>query len=188
MPLLFIRDLPRYECLLEAAREFPDLDPSATAVFLKLLRAGDEMFRVVEANLGGHDITHGRFGVLMALWAHDRRAEAEAALTPAELADRTSVTRATMTGLVNTLERDGLVTREPAAGDRLMTTVRLTDAGRDVIRRILPGHFQLMAALMAPLSSDERQTFSDLLHKVLEQAARITPAGTTAVPNSVAAR
>ena len=35
-----LKDLPRYECLLEASRKFPDLDPSATEVFLHLLRAG----------------------------------------------------------------------------------------------------------------------------------------------------
>ena len=34
-------------------------------------------------------------------------------LTPAELAERTGVTRATITGLVDTLERAGLVTRTP---------------------------------------------------------------------------
>ena len=55
-----LKDLPRYECLLEASREFPDLDPSATEVFLHLLRAGDEAFRVVESHLALHDITQGR--------------------------------------------------------------------------------------------------------------------------------
>ena len=55
MPLLMLKDLPRYECLLEASREFPDLDPSATEVFLHLLRAGDEAFRVVESHLAQHD-------------------------------------------------------------------------------------------------------------------------------------
>jgi len=101
MPLLMLKDLPRYECLLEAAREFPDLDPSATEVFLNLLRTGDEAFRAVEAHLAQHDITQGRFGVLMALWACDGAAESGATLSPAVLAERTGVTRATITGLVD---------------------------------------------------------------------------------------
>src|SRR3954469_9621768 len=98
MPLLMLKDLPRYECLLEASREFPDLDPSATEVFLHLLRAGAEGFRVVESHLALHEITQGRFGVLMALWGNCQRAgnEKEKPLTPAELAERTGVTRATM--------------------------------------------------------------------------------------------
>src|SRR5437867_3569885 len=114
MPLLLLKNLPRYECLLEASREFPDLDPSATDVFLNLLRSGDEAFRVVETHLATHGLTQGRFGVLMALWGSCRRAgDRIAPLSPAELAERTGVTRATITGLVDTLERDGLVTRTP---------------------------------------------------------------------------
>ena len=40
MPLLLLKDLPRYECLLESAKDFPDLDPSAAEAYLHLLRAG----------------------------------------------------------------------------------------------------------------------------------------------------
>src|ERR1044071_2686811 len=160
MPLLMLKNLPRYECLLEASREFPELDPSATEVFLHLLRSGDEAFRVVEAHLAQHDITQGRFGVMMALWGNCQRAdtETEKPLTPAELADRTGVTRATMTGLVDTLERAGLVTRTPHPEDRRMMCVGLTRRGEKLLAQIMPEHFRRMAWLMAPLSEDERQT------------------------------
>jgi DNA-binding MarR family transcriptional regulator len=141
IPHLLIKELPRYECLLEAAREFPDLDPSATAAFLNVLRTGDEAARVVQAHLGKHDLTQGRFGVLMALWGKCRQDDAEC-MTPAELAGHTQVTRATMTGLIDTLVRDGLVTREPHAQDRRMMSVRLTERGAALIQEILPNHFR----------------------------------------------
>src|ERR1043165_3780837 len=158
MPLLMLKNLPRYECLLEASREFPDLDPSATEVFLHLLRSGDEAFRVVESHLAQHDITQGRFGVLMALWGNCQRAdcENEKPLTPAELADRTGVTRATITGLVDTLERAGLVTRTPHPDDRRMMCVGLTKRGEKLLAKIMPEHFRRMAWLMSPLTEAER--------------------------------
>lgn len=184
MPLLLTKDLPRYECLREAAREFPDLDPSATEAFLKLLRAGDEAFRVIAVQLATHEISHGRFGVLMALWRHGRCIGEARALTPADLAEQTGVTRATMTGLIDTLERDGLVRRQPAVEDRRMTTVEATPAGLGTVQRVLPGHFQTMAALMAPLTAAEREVFSGLLDKILKQAAVITaPAAAEAAPH-----
>ena len=175
MPLLMLRKLPRYECLLEAAKEFPDLDPSACEAFLHLLHAGDEGFRVVEAHLARHNITQGRFGVLMILLNNCRQDGAPSALSPAELADRTGVTRATMTGLIDTLERDGLVTRAPDAVDRRMMEVCLTDKGRAVLHEILPDHFRRMAALLQPLSEAERKTLVRLLNKIQEQAAVIAP-------------
>jgi DNA-binding MarR family transcriptional regulator len=171
MPLLMLKDLPRYECLLEAAREFPALDPSATEVFLHLLRCGDEAFRVVDSHLAQHDITQGRFGVLMALWGNCQRSGCQMPLTPAELADRTGVTRATITGLVDTLERADLVTRTPHPEDRRMMSVGLTKRGEKLLTRIMPEHFRRMAWLMAPLSENDRRTFVRLLTKVLARAA-----------------
>jgi DNA-binding MarR family transcriptional regulator len=167
-----LKDLPRYECLLEAAREFPDLDPSATEVFLHLLRSGDEAFRIVESHLAQHDISQGRFGVLMALWGNCQRNDGrEVPLTPAELAERTGVTRATITGLVDTLERAGYVTRTPHPDDRRMMSVGLTKRGQKLLTQILPEHFRRMAWLMGLLSENERKVFVGLLTKVLERAA-----------------
>lgn len=173
MPLLMLKDLPRYECLLEAAREFPDLDPSATEVFLHLLRTGDEAFRVVESHLAQHDISQGRFGVLMALWGNCQREGRPAPLSPAEIAERTGVTRATITGLIDTLERSGLVERTPHTDDRRMTCVMLTPRGERLLRKLLPAHFRQMAWLMSPLDPAERRTLVRLLTKLLARAAEL---------------
>ncbi|MSU51392.1 MAG: MarR family transcriptional regulator [Opitutus sp.] len=185
MPLLMLKDLPRYECLLAASREFPDLDPSATEVFLHLLRAGDETFRVVEAQLARHKITQGRFGVMMALWGNCQRAgnETEKPLTPAELAERTGVTRATITGLVDTLERAALVTRKPHPDDRRMMSVGLTKRGEKLLAQIMPEHFRRMAWLMGPLSENERSVFVRLLAKVMQRAGE-EPSAVPAIRSS----
>jgi DNA-binding MarR family transcriptional regulator len=171
MPHLMLKDLPRYECLLEASREFPDLDPSATEAFLHLLRAGDEAFRVAEQHFAEYDITQGRFGVLMALWGQCHREGREMPLSPAEIAERTGVTRATVTGLIDTLERAELVARSPHSGDRRMTSVVLTSRGEKLLARILPAHFRLMTWLMSGLDEAERKTLVQLLTKVLSRAA-----------------
>ncbi|HSY54504.1 MAG TPA: MarR family transcriptional regulator, partial [Opitutaceae bacterium] len=164
MPLLLLKDLPRYECLLEAAKKFPDLDPSACDVFLNLLRTGDEVFRVTENNYARHGLSQGRFGVLMLLKKRSAPLPAGAGepcqpagpLTPAALAEAAGVTRATMTGLIDTLERDGLVKRVRDANDRRMMSVNLTPKGRKLLEKILPSHFRAMAGIMSPLKESER--------------------------------
>jgi DNA-binding MarR family transcriptional regulator len=185
MPYLLLKDLPRYECLLEAAKEFPDLDPSAAEAFLHLLRTGDEVFGVTDRNLNDHNISHGRFGVLMLLWrsVQPRAAKLLGAdecvagpRTPAELADAAGVTRATMTGLIDTLERDGFVTREPDLDDRRMMSVCLTPKGERFLQDFLPGHFKAIASLMSPLSEAERKMFVRLLGKIQQQATTLNAA------------
>ena len=169
MPLLMLKDLPRYECLLEAARSFPDLDPSACEAFLHLLRAGDEAYRQSEDFFNGHSISPGRFTVLMLL--SENLGAGSLPQTPAELAEKAGVTRATITGLVDTLERDGLVTREHDSDDRRMMRVHMTPKGHATLREVLPGHFKRMAALMAPLSENERKTLVRLLAKIAGQGS-----------------
>ncbi len=179
MPLLMLKNLPRYECLLEAVQEFPKLDPSACAAYLGLLRAGDEVFGVARRNLNRHKISQGRFAVMMLLWGGSlARQPAGAAAgrppsgprTQAELAEAVGVTSATMTGLVDTLERDGFVNRVPDPDDRRMMSVVLTDKANQFLRDLLPGHFHLMAEIMQPLDEDERQTLVRLLAKIVQRA------------------
>lgn len=183
MPYLLLKDLPRYECLLEAAREFPDLDPSAAEAFLQLLRASDEAYGLNARNMAAHGISAGRFSVLMLLWRGDRtRCAAGPAAgdcgprTPASLADACGVTRATMTGLIDTLERDGFVKREPDPADRRMMTVQLTPKAEEFLRRYLPTHFRITSAIMSVLSEAERKTFVRLLVKVQQQASMLAAA------------
>ena len=181
MPLLLLKDLPRYECLLEAAKEFPDLDPSASEVFLHLLRAGDEAYGVSDRNLVSHNISQGRFCVLMLLWRSVQSSAAKllggpcggitGPRTPAELADAAGVTRATMTGLIDTLERDGFVKREPDPDDRRMMSVRLTGKAEEFLRNFLPEHFRITAQLMRTLTEAERKTLVQLLNKISQQAS-----------------
>jgi DNA-binding MarR family transcriptional regulator len=164
MPHLMLKDLPRYECMLEAARRYPDLDPSACEAYLSLLRAGDEAYRQSEAFFNEHGMTPGRFTVLMLLL--DKLAGISLPQTPAELAEKAGVARATITGLVDTLERDGLVTRRHDSGDRRMMLIHLTPRGLAALDGILPGHFKNMADQMAPLTEHERKTLVRLLNKV----------------------
>lgn len=185
MPHLLLKDLPRYECLLEAAREFPELDASAAEAFMHLLRTGDDVFAITERNLTDHNISHGRFGVLMLLWrgsqpriskpAPEEKGVCGGPHTPAGLADAAGVTRATMTGLVDTLERDGLVKRDPDPVDRRMMSIRLTAKGERFLHDLLPGHFKVIAEMMAPLSETERRTLVRLLGKIQQHAVAFKP-------------
>ncbi|MCU0792783.1 MAG: MarR family transcriptional regulator [Opitutaceae bacterium] len=177
MPHLLLKDLPRYECLLECAQRFPQLDPSACEVFLHLLRAGDEGFRVIDAHFQAHNVSQGRFTVLMLLF--EKNGGEPHVLTPAQLAEQAGVSRATMTGLIDTLERDGMVTRTPSPADRRMLSVTLTPRGQTFLESMLPEHFRRIGVLLDSLNESERRTLVRLLGKIANRAAEAFP---TAAP------
>lgn len=168
MPLLMLKDLPRYECLLEAAERYPTLDPTANEAFLHLLRTGDMVFEDINHFLTRHNISQGRFTVMMLL--HRPWVES---FTPASLAEESGVTRATMTGLIDTLEKDGMVVREADANDRRTVHVRLTDQGRATLEAMLPDYFKCISRIVSPLNARERKELVRLLQKIQEG---LTPA------------
>src|SRR4051794_25990865 len=69
--------------------------------------------------LEAEGMSHAGWQVLLAVGSAD-------GLTQREVADRCYVTSGTVTGVVDTLERDGLVTRERGTDDRRVVHVRLT--------------------------------------------------------------
>ncbi|RYD61888.1 MAG: MarR family transcriptional regulator [Verrucomicrobiaceae bacterium] len=166
MPLLMLKDLPRYECLLEAAEENPSLDPTACEAFFHLLRTGDDIFSTEARFLTQHNISQGRFTVMMLL--HHGCTHVS---TPAELAEAAGVTRATMTGLIDTLEKDGLVERGANPSDRRTVRVKMTSAGEAFLAKILPDYFRCVSGMIRALSVAERKLLVELLQKIQQGLA-----------------
>jgi DNA-binding MarR family transcriptional regulator len=83
----------------------------------------------------------------------------------AGLAEAAGCTRATMTGVADTLERNGLAARTPHPTDRRSTLVRLTDAGRD--RLANPGLAEAFGNCCCEvLTPDESRELARLLAKL----------------------
>ncbi len=176
MPFLMLKELPPFECLLAAAQRYPSLEPAACDSFLNLLMTGDRVAAAEGRFLAGRGLGRGRFHVLMLL---NRGVAAPA--TPAGLAEASAVTRATMTGLLDTLEKDLLVERQTQEHDRRMVLIRLTEKGRSLIEGVLPDYFRYVAEVMSPLAEAEQNALVDLLQKIQARLGVSEPALATAV-------
>jgi DNA-binding MarR family transcriptional regulator len=78
-------------------------------------------------------------------------------LTMGELARRVAVTEKTITGVVDRLERDGLVRRERDPSDRRVVRVRLAGEGSRLYRRIDVDIDEKLAGLLALLAPPDRR-------------------------------
>ncbi len=157
--------IARYARMQRLAERFPQMDASAIETCIHMLHLGHAMTGAYDAHLARHGLSMGRFVVLIRLFSV-AEAESGRGLTPAELAESSSVSRATMTGLLDTLEKDDLISRQDHPEDRRMYTVHLTSKARKLLEGMLPDHYRRIAGLMAPLSEDERTTLRELLSKV----------------------
>ena len=157
--------MPRYERLQRLAARFPQMDMSAIETCISMLHLGHGLTGAYDAHMARHGLSMGRFIVLIRLFSMEET-EAGRGLTPAELAEGSAVSRATMTGLLDTLEKDGLISRQDHPEDRRMYTVHLTPKARELLEGMLPDYYGRVAGLMAPLSETERTTLRELLAKV----------------------
>jgi DNA-binding MarR family transcriptional regulator len=124
--------------VVAAAQPGRDGTPSREelAVWRTFLRAHAQLIRTLEADLGeAREIPLASYDVLVQL------AEAPGhRLRMTELADRVLLSRSGLTRLIDRLERDGLVRREPVADDARGMFAVLTTAGTDRLRAATQVH------------------------------------------------
>jgi DNA-binding MarR family transcriptional regulator len=145
--------------------EYPEADASCTELFASLLVVGDVLMdlheRRIELTLGASQ------NVAQALAIVDGAGQP---LTPSEIAERMLVSSATITSLLDTLERRGWVRRTPNPDDRRSLLIEITTEGRAMSDAFIPGLHKVERQVMSELSSNERRQLMALLGRVLARA------------------
>jgi DNA-binding MarR family transcriptional regulator len=159
--MLLLKDLPKYDTLQRFADRYAEMDVSAVQTFLMLLRVASDVIENLDACLARHNLLQGRWWVLILLMR-----EQNLTASPSVLADKAGVTRATMTGLLDSLERAELIERIPNPDDRRMLNVRLTEKGQQRLDEVMPDYYSRVARVMEELSEDHRQLLMEMLSNV----------------------
>ncbi|HET6247397.1 MAG TPA: MarR family transcriptional regulator [Tepidisphaeraceae bacterium] len=159
--MLYLRDLPKYEAMQRRAQRYPDIEPASVVTYLVLLRVASDVLAAMETYLARHEMSQGRFTVLALL-----NRNPDDPMSPSDLATRAGVTRATMTGLLDGLERENLVKRQADKSDRRMLLVELTARGKKMLDEIFPDFYRRIAKLMGNLSEGEKKMLVELLNKI----------------------
>ncbi len=146
----------------EPAESAADARPEATAAIVQLARTHDLLQTEVGRLLRPAGLSAGSFAVLGAL------ERAGGSLSPSRISKAIGVTRAGVTGLVDSLERRELVVRRDDPRDRRRTDVILTDAGRDMLATLEPELLRHEAELMSGLTARDLTSLRRLLARVAE--------------------
>lgn len=159
--MLELKDLPDAHILNKFADRYPDADVARVLQFLTFLRVATDVSSGLDRYLGAHDLLQGRWWVLILLMR-----EADASSSPSRLAEQAGVSRATMTGLLDGLQRDKLVTRMVAPADRRQSLVKLTPKGQAKLDEVMPEYYRRVKQLMTVLSDEEGETLMNILNKL----------------------
>src|SRR6266567_3322061 len=74
------------------------------------------------------------------------------------------------------LEKAGLITRGPSLADDRATLVSITDSGRALLGRVMPGHILVTRRLLLdPLSQDDLHHLGDIMTRVRDHMRALPP-------------
>jgi DNA-binding MarR family transcriptional regulator len=141
-------------------KELDWLDPVTEAIFVRLAIVARHAAQARRRTLDG--LKYWQYKVLLQL----RRQGPPYEASPSELADRLGLTRGALSARLAPIEEAGYITRTHDTEDRRRVRVRLTEAGSAAFELQASHEERGEAALLAPLSADERQALADLLRRL----------------------
>jgi DNA-binding MarR family transcriptional regulator len=111
---------------------YPDASATATECAMNLVLTAELLEKRIAsliAPLGLSPATGLVLGIL---------ADSQTPVSPNHIAERLIISRASVTSLLDSLEKRGFVKRQPHLSDRRMLSVELTEAGRQVASQFRP--------------------------------------------------
>ena len=141
-------------------KRYPGASPKATETAMNLVRTSELLVKRIADLVQPFDLTPSSGLVLGIL------ADLGEPLPPNKIAERLIISRASVTSLIDSLERRGYVRRAPHSTDRRMLLIELTDAGRQVANEFRLLVHQHQKAWMAVLTEQEQNQLIDTLHRI----------------------
>ncbi|MGB3292763.1 MAG: MarR family transcriptional regulator [Phormidesmis sp.] len=138
----------------------------STPTFLPTMRELARTYQAFSSYSDSHvrelGLTSPQFDVLATLGGTD-------GMSMKALAAATLVTKGTLTGIVDRLEKKGLLRREVPPENRRSFTIVLTDEGEALFKKVFPEHIAYLQKRFEQLTADELKQLQSLLRKLREQ-------------------
>ncbi|HWO67354.1 MAG TPA: MarR family transcriptional regulator [Umezawaea sp.] len=150
----------------------PPLDGEQLGAYFALMEVSSLLQHAVEQQLrASGDLSSVQFQILARLADAPRGSR-----RMTDLADGVVYSRSGLTYQAGLLDKAGLITRHPSADDERSTTVTITDAGRALVARVLPGHVEVVRQLLVdPLSRRDLGTLGAVLTRVRDHMRAAPP-------------
>ncbi len=103
-------------------------------------------------------------------------------LSLSELSERIRAQNSTVTGIIDRMEREGLVTRERSKEDRRVVSIKLSAKGRELAQEIPVEPMEIFKGALESLSAQEVKDLMRILAKVAKRVRSIVKSETEKSP------
>lgn len=140
----------------------PETDLKSAHIGLLSLWLGDNILDVMDLSLAEYGITESKFDLLMLLTLH----EGNGRVTPSALAERLGVRRASVTAMLDWLEKRNWIIRETSPQDRRSVQVRISGEGKTLVEKALPSFWSTCASITDELEPEEKELLGKIVLKL----------------------
>lgn len=140
-------------------------DPQLAEVFLafkRTMRLNRQLLGKMTSGQGGHPAQTG----CLAMLAHNE------GISQRELAQKLQLAPATVTAMLQRMEREGTIERWTDPEDQRITRIRLTAAGRELGRRHGEVYAAHMEKVVGPLSEHDRRELARILNLLADNVEK----------------
>ena len=137
-------------------------DKTPLGTLLSILTSFEVLARYLEVELRPYEASLIRFHIMSTLF----RSGGE--MMPSEIAESVFREKNSITAVINTLERQGVVRREPSTDDRRSVKVVITDKGWKEANRLSPIAQELSREALSCLDKEHIQELVDIMRTIRE--------------------
>lgn len=137
-------------------------DKTSLGTLLSVLTSFEVLARYLEVELGRYSASLIRFHVMSTLFRNGGE------MTPSEIAESVFREKNSVTAVINTLERQGVVRREPSPNDRRSVKVVITDKGWNEANRLSPIAQELSRRALSCLDKERVEDLVEIMRQIRE--------------------
>lgn len=162
MSKLYFQEVPEIDVLNESfAKVYPTVDGQSLHLYMLIRKFSTNLDISLDSYFSQYNLSVGRFTLLILLSFNPE------GLMPSDLSHRVGVTQATISGLINSLEKAGLVTRQSHEKDGRAYVIKLTPQGLELVQKISPEYFARIKEFTDSFNGDEKTQLSNYISRGL---------------------
>ena len=144
-----------------------NIDFKAMGVVSNLFRAANSARNHLEREvLSRHGLSWTGFVVLWVVWVWE-------SIETREIAEEVGTSKATLSGVLKTLERDGLVIKKQSKTDRRLVLVSMTKDGKKTMKKIFPEFNKHEVLLTSSLKLSTQEATADALRSITLNSQKV---------------
>jgi DNA-binding MarR family transcriptional regulator len=140
-------------------------DKTPLGTLLSIMMSYEVLARYLEVELKKYDVSLIRFNIMSTLFKNGGE------MTPSEIAENVFREKNSVTAVIKTMERQGVVRREPSSEDRRSVKVVITDKGWQEANRLNPIVQELSRGALSCMEKEQVEALIGVMRVLRENLA-----------------